>query len=176
MAFADSPPKWPLVCGIEDFPAVGGAYALAIRLDREIRLPKNQYGNKPGNQHGNKHGRKRVGVPLGPGLYIYAGSANGPGGIRARVLRHFRTGKALHWHVDYLTPPGEIVAAGALPGTGECRIVERVRKIAGASVPIAGFGSSDCTRCPAHLIEITGGGDPLAILKNLGAEPLFWRQ
>src|SRR5690606_27361384 len=40
---------------------------------------------------------------LSAGQYIYAGSAHGPGGIDARLRRHFRREKTLHWHVDRLT-------------------------------------------------------------------------
>ena len=36
------------------------------------------------------------------GWYAYAGSAHGPGGLAARIARHLRSPKPLHWHVDYL--------------------------------------------------------------------------
>ena len=36
------------------------------------------------------------------GYYTYVGSAFSPGGVRARISRHLRTDKRLHWHIDYL--------------------------------------------------------------------------
>ncbi|NIP37734.1 MAG: GIY-YIG nuclease family protein, partial [Candidatus Dadabacteria bacterium] len=41
-------------------------------------------------------------IYIQPGYYIYVGSAFGPGGVRARVSRHFRKTKRSHWHIDYL--------------------------------------------------------------------------
>jgi len=41
-------------------------------------------------------------LDLLPGYYIYIGSAFGPGGVRARMLRHLRADKPKHWHIDYL--------------------------------------------------------------------------
>ena len=42
-------------------------------------------------------------LTLAAGQYAYVGSAHGPGGLRARVGRHLRAEKPLHWHIDYLT-------------------------------------------------------------------------
>jgi hypothetical protein len=33
----------------------------------------------------------------------------------------------------------------------------RVLRVPGAGVPLAGFGSSDCRRCPAHLAALPPG-------------------
>ena len=54
-----------------------GAYLLLVKLRNVtfVKLP-----NRPS-------------VPLLPADYIYAGSANGPGGLKARVSRHMRRGK-----------------------------------------------------------------------------------
>jgi len=41
-------------------------------------------------------------IELLPGYYIYIGSAFGPGGVRARVNRHFRMDNRVYWHIDYL--------------------------------------------------------------------------
>ncbi|MCD6487845.1 MAG: GIY-YIG nuclease family protein [Desulfurococcales archaeon] len=38
-----------------------------------------------------------------PGIYIYVGSALGPGGLLKRISRHLRREKKKHWHIDYLT-------------------------------------------------------------------------
>ena len=42
------------------------------------------------------------------GKYIYTGSAMGPGGIQARLLRHQKIIKKKHWHIDFLRPECEI--------------------------------------------------------------------
>lgn len=87
-----------------------------------------------------------------PGLYVYVGSAFGPGGLRARVERHARGDGARHWHVDYLravTTP-EAVWYTHDPERRECTWAEILRSLPGATVPLDGFGASDCN-CSAHL-------------------------
>ena len=86
------------------------------------------------------------------GLYIYTGSAMA--GLQARLLRHYRgsPGGKLHWHIDYLARLGRdktfrVMAAGFL---SECELNAAVGSLAGARVPAAGFGSSDCA-CGSHL-------------------------
>jgi Uri superfamily endonuclease len=99
---------------------------------------------------------------LPAGRYAYAGSACGPGGIRARVLRHLKADKKRHWHIDHLTavvPPFEVIA---FPGRNECDILARP----GASIPVLGFGSSDCRDCPAHLVQLVGLGDFTDFLRH----------
>lgn len=87
-----------------------------------------------------------------PGYYLYLGSARGPGGLAARLGRHRRRVKKLHWHVDYLLQHAELVEVwSAISGERlECRWAEVARELAGARVVIPCFGASDC-RCPAHL-------------------------
>ncbi len=120
-------------------PAVAGAYALIIALDAGSGS-------------------------LAPGRYIYAGSAWGPGGIRARVRRHLRTTKSIHWHVDRLTFAGDVAEVITLPGGRECAIVAAIRDLPSITVPEPGFGSSDCRGCPAHLLRLpdTLDGDTIA--------------
>jgi len=90
---------------------------------------------------------------FGAGYYIYAGSANGPGGLRARLRRHFRREKQAHWHVDELTMAAAHIMAVAVPGGTECDIVARLQAAPYFSHALAGFGSSDCTTCCSHLLE-----------------------
>ncbi len=97
---------------------------------------------------------------LAPGRYAYGGSAYGPGGLRARIGRHLRRGKALRWHVDRLTAAGQVVGVRAVPGGRECALVRDLLELSGASVPIPGFGSSDCRACPAHLVMLPAGSEP----------------
>lgn len=93
-----------------------------------------------------------------PGLYLYVGSAQGPGGLRARLGRHFRTqGKRLHWHIDYVRAHGEPV--GAVWATGaarlECEWAAQIAALPDASTPAEGFGASDCG-CTAHFFRLAG--------------------
>ena len=90
-------------------------------------------------------------IDLVPGYYIYVGSAFGPGGLRARVLRHFRKNKHKHWHIDYLQefmrPVG--IWYSHEPRRLEHQWAEVLCNMTGMS-PIQGFGCSDC-RCYSHL-------------------------
>jgi Uri superfamily endonuclease len=91
---------------------------------------------------------------LAPGTYAYCGSANGPGGIAARVGRHLRKDKKTHWHVDQLTLAAAAISATGFPGGSECALVERL-VAAGATFPLPGFGSSDCRVCRSHLLRLS---------------------
>lgn len=146
-----------------DLPAVAGAYALVLELLRPLSV---------------RLGRRAPGA-LDPGWYLYAGSARGPGGIRARVGRHLRADKSLRWHVDRLTNTAGVSAVVAVPGGGECAIVGAVRALAGTEIPVPGFGSSDCRSCPAHLLRLADAVDLDAALARLEpARPpgaILWR-
>ena len=92
------------------------------------------------------------------GIYIYAGSALGPGGLRARITRHFSSRKKVRWHIDYLTgkvPP--LLAVYTIhPGKFECALVKSLLK-EGFSPVLEGFGASDCREgCPSHLLRWPG--------------------
>ena len=117
---------------------VRGAYALIVELGRCLAVAPSG----------------RPGVVLDPGFYLYAGSARGGGGIAARLSRHFRRGKKLHWHIDHLTEVATSLSAHAFPDGRECMIVEKFLRMDGVSVPVPGFGSSDCRRCQSHLLRL----------------------
>lgn len=87
---------------------------------------------------------------LRPGRYLYCGSAYGPGGLHARLARHFRKDKSIRWHVDQLTTAGEVKGAWAIALGDECELVERLGFL---PVPIEGFGATDCTHCRSHLLR-----------------------
>lgn len=127
--------------GAESLPGGPGAYGLIVRVARPLRPAIPALG----------------GVLLPVGRYLYAGSANGPGGIRARVRRHLGAAKALRWHVDVLTDAFGVELVIVLPGGAECSLVEAVRAWPEVTVPAPGFGSSDCRRCPAHLLRLPDG-------------------
>ena len=103
-------------------------------------------------------------VVLPAGRYGYCGSARGAGGIGARVRRHLRRGKPVHWHVDRLTAAGRVTAVHAAPDGSECALLRRLLAVPGATVPAAGFGSSDCRRCPAHLAGVPASFDASSVI------------
>lgn len=87
------------------------------------------------------------------GYHIYVGSAFGPGGVRARVMRHQRSEKRRHWHVDYLGDPMRLVEAWYShdPERRE-HLWAAVLSGLDFSQPHEGFGSSDCG-CFSHLFH-----------------------
>jgi len=97
---------------------------------------------------------RRLLARLEPGVYIYVGSAWGPGGLRARLCRHLygRRGR-VHWHIDYLAaapgyrPIGAIVVLNTrgvepfLAAAGySSRIFEPVEPQLGGTDDPYGFG------------------------------------
>jgi len=125
---------------IDTIPRGPGAYILQISLDRPLSFEAARLrGTLPG------------------GTYAYAGSAYGPGGLRARIARHLKTDKRVHWHADRLTAVGRITGVGFIEGGRECDLAQRLAALPDALIPIAGFGSSDCRRCRAHLIRLPDG-------------------
>lgn len=135
-----------------------GTYVLALWLDAPRAISIGRLG----------------GFEFPPGWYLYVGSALGPGGLAARLSRHFRrftSGKRAHWHVDYVR---EVAAWG---GAWACHSQKRLectwagvlRRQPDASIVARGFGASDC-RCPAHLVRVESIPDARWLSTNLGAE------
>ena len=94
--------------------------------------------------------------PVAAGWHLYAGSARGPGGMRARLARHFRRDKAPHWHIDRLTIAADALLALAIEGGAECDIVARLAGSQDFANILPGFGSSDCRACTSHLLVPLG--------------------
>ncbi len=141
-----------------------GSYILLIHLDNDASITIGKMGkfDFPG------------------GYYLYAGSALG--GLRGRIKHHLRKEKKLHWHIDYLLVQARIVEVWVVLAEErlECLLAQAARNLPGATIPVAGFGSSDC-RCPTHLIHLperpqletfqtaVGRGITLEPLSNLDA-------
>lgn len=88
---------------------------------------------------------------IAPGYYLYVGSAFGPGGVAARVKHHHAVSARPHWHVDYLRRVAGIAGSWCVHGQRlECDWARRIYSDASFSVPVAGFGASDCG-CVSHL-------------------------
>lgn len=121
---------------------------------------------------------------LGPvdfptGLYVYSGSALGPGGVRARLGRHLRSDGKTHWHIDYLRPHVQIEGFCyalaqdhqliAPDARLECQWSQTLANSTEAMVPVPRFGASDCpATCPAHLVAFPQGLDLSRFRQLLG--------
>ena len=95
---------------------------------------------------------RRGTLDLQPGFYIYVGSAFGPGGLKARIAHHCKKNFRPHWHIDYLDPFLELSEIWYTyhPVQREHQWAQIIENTRGTSVPLDGFGSSDC-RCKSHL-------------------------
>ena len=111
--------------GVAEIPPDRGAYTLLIGLEAPL-LPARPLGNSD---------------LLAPGWYVYAGSARGPGGLAARLKRHFRKQKSLQWHVDHLTPHAAALAAQIVINGDECDLVDRLAASFAFDVALPRFGS-----------------------------------
>lgn len=126
-------------CGsVNEAPSLPGAYVIAIELDDPLAVTL----------------LSRAAIELPAGRYLYCGSAKGPGGLKARLSRHFRRGKSVRWHIDQLTERGRVVGSWIFTGGDECELVRRLSQL---PIPIPGFGSSDCAKCGSHLLQWVNG-------------------
>lgn len=121
-----------------------GTYALLLRLEKPEDIVVGRLG--------------KFAFPAG--YYLYVGSALGPGGLQARLARHLRAEKRLHWHIDYLIQRTQLIEIWSIASRKrlECILAEIARNLPGAQAPVPRFGSSDC-RCPSHLIYLAAKPD-----------------
>jgi Uri superfamily endonuclease len=118
-----------------------GCYSLIITLNRrkKIRVGKLGMAHFPA------------------GTYIYTGSAMK--GLAARLRRHCRRKKKLHWHIDHMLALPEarvkkIIVYPSAPGQ-ECWQNRRIAAGPGAAIILRRFGASDCqSGCGSHLFFI----------------------
>jgi len=115
-----------------------GAYILSMHLDSPtpIDIPKIKT------------------AVIQSGTYFYVGSAYGRGGIAARLKRHFKKHKKIHWHVDQLTSAAASAEAFAVPNGNECELVETLISSGQFKTAMKGFGNSDCRLCDSHLLML----------------------
>ena len=110
---------------------VKGIYTLIIELDRSCTITIG------------KRGR----ISFAAGYYAYVGSALN--GLEARISRHLKKEKILHWHIDYLLQKARVreVLWGSREKNEECTIAGyHMQEL----LPVPRFGCSDC-RCTSHL-------------------------
>ena len=120
----------------------GGLYLLGLELPAPTRLIV---------------GRLAV-ADLDPGAFIYVGRARR--NLNSRLRRHLGRPATVFWHIDYLRPRTRLRRVWVSRGFyDECRAVRMILgHYAGATIPVQGFGSSDC-RCGGHLIRLPDGFD-----------------
>ena len=97
----------------------------------------------------------KLGLFLFPaGYYVYTGSALN--GLEARIARHRRKEKRLHWHIDYLLQHAKIidVVCHITKERLECEYNSQIMNMPGARIIAPRFGASDC-KCAAHLVYFT---------------------
>ncbi len=101
-----------------------GAYVLLMRLDEDTTIATGALGE----------------LHFRAGEYCYVGSANGPGGIEARVGRHLRKEKKKRWHIDYFLDFALISDVIVLENGSE---INAARTLSGECPGIPHFGASD---------------------------------
>jgi Uri superfamily endonuclease len=138
---------------IETIPAEPGSYLLWLQLRQMQVLKVGRLG--------------RFNFPSGD--YIYLGSAQGPGGLRARLGRHLLGSGKPHWHIDHLRAATQVRGFGyqiRLLESGsathlpvECDWSQKLATLSEVNLPVPDFGASDCrSGCSAHLVHIPAGG------------------
>lgn len=132
---------------MDELPVQSGTYALILGLHDAYSLRVGRLGS----------------FKFPAGIYIYLGSACGPGGLRSRLKRHLSGGSRFHWHIDHLRSVAEVVGYAYVVSDGEeshvfpseCEWREALSVSPCATIPVPGFGASDCkSGCPAHLIHL----------------------
>ena len=103
------------------------------------------------------------------GYYLYVGSALG--GLAARLERHLRAAKRLHWHIDYLLAHSRIAEVWwrADSKRRECAWAAALRAWPAIAPFPAPFGASDCA-CRTHLFYSATQPDYQALLAQMGEE------
>jgi Uri superfamily endonuclease len=129
-----------------------GSYLLGLFLDNDVTFDVGRLGS----------------ITFPAGYYTYAGSAQGPGGLSARLSRHRRQEKQLHWHVDYLLTHARLVDVWTIVSDQrlECIWAQAMMRMPGAQIVVPRFGASDC-RCPAHLVYFPRPPETAQITKTL---------
>lgn len=105
---------------------------------------------------------------LQSGFYVYVGSALGPGGVGGRLIHHLKQSCRPHWHIDYLkrhTSLEEIWYCHDR-ASWEHRWACHFGTQPGVSIPLAGFGASDC-HCESHLYFLPNRPSKNAFIRSL---------
>jgi len=125
----------------DQLPTASGSYVLVLEVKHTRVLTIGRLGK----------------VRLSAGVYAYTGSAFGSGGLRARLGRYLRGESVKHWHIDHVRAVAEVHACFYTVSDTrlECIWSQALAAIPGATIPVQGFGASDCrSGCAAHLITL----------------------
>jgi Uri superfamily endonuclease len=135
-----------------------GTYALILRSHSIAKIQVGRWGQ----------------FDIGPGYYVYVGSAFGPGGVRARILRHCRKSKPKHWHIDYLRKFLRPISTWCSYDNDhlEHRWAQAFAHMASLS-SVQGFGCSDC-RCHSHLFNASNAPDFALFSDVVGGKVELW--
>jgi Uri superfamily endonuclease len=108
-----------------------GIYTLVITLTTSTTISVGKLGN----------------ISFPKGYYAYVGSALN--NLEARIARHLKEKKLLHWHIDYFLQKAQVeeVVWGSTDKNEECAVAGHHLQVL---LPVPRFGSSDC-RCRSHL-------------------------
>lgn len=132
----------------ETIAAAPGTYVLVLRAATAISVRIGRLGT----------------LAVRSGYYLYAGSACGPGGLRARIQHHARRAAHPHWHIDYLRRRTRLEAVWLGEAGREHEWAHAIGALRGATAAMRGFGSSDC-RCETHLFRFARRPRPTLLLK-----------
>jgi Uri superfamily endonuclease len=93
------------------------------------------------------------------GWYAYVGSAFGPGGLKARLNRHYAGSGKAHWNIDFFRR-GVRPCRQAWVSYEQCKLESLwaavLQRMPGVSVPVVNFGNADARGEPvSHGIATT---------------------
>ena len=79
--------------------------------------------------------------------------------------RHLSMSKSMHWHIDWFLEHADVIEVIRIESKNriECEVSNIVAGMSD-SVPMKGFGSSDCTACEAHLYHFRN--DPTGMIRR----------
>jgi len=134
-----------------------GIYILKLKLTKDMIISIGKLGN---------YSFKR-------GVYLYVGSAFGPGGISGRLKHHRDKNARQHWHIDYLNR--NCALKDIFYFCTPAKSFEHKTALLLSAVfcePVKGFGSSDCS-CFSHLFysPTDCSGEDIIRITKLGFNP-----
>ena len=139
-----------------------GTYTLAILVPAETRIDVGALGTRNFSR----------------GYYAYTGTAFGKNAqsLAGRILRHLRRDKKKkRWHIDYLLAANNVevisVVVAYTKEKMECEINQHLKDRLQATIPVRGFGSSDCRKkCGSHLLYLGLGENVAERISDLYSE------
>ncbi len=138
-----------------NIPESKGTYILVIEVVNDINIKIGCLGKRK----------------LERGVYVYIGSARGPGGLKARIYRHLKLNKRIKWHIDYLTvnPKVRIKAVFYLKSKDllESIVANKLLSNNFFKGVIKGFGCTDRRNNYTHLYKLKNKSSIEELMKEL---------